>query len=394
MSNLIYLVTDDSTLSPMQETPYDNEDIFQALLEDYPALLAGEQFDSEEPRRWLLVKREMGIPDGEDRGDRWSIDHVFLDQDGVPTLVEVKRAEDTRARRLVVAQMLDDAANAVVFWPVDRMRTEFEETCKSTGLNPDDELLKHLHVSEVEEQNRTDYVESFWQDVKTNLTANKLRLVFVADTIHNELRQIVEFLNRQMDPCEVIAIELKQYISDNGAFKVMVPKVIGQTVESHNRKRGSVSSKGTDWDQDSFFSQFATRHSPDDVEVMKKIVNHYLKKDYEYYWGINTTKPSFLTQFECKNTGSIVVPISIVLSGSIIVKFDCLSRFAPFDNSQALEDLRQKYNQFSETEIPKSALNTWACHTTIEYLRETNQVQEYLDHLDWVCDEINSAITT
>jgi len=36
-----------------------------------------------------------------------SLDHLFLDEAGVPTLVEVKRSSDTRARREMVAQMLD-----------------------------------------------------------------------------------------------------------------------------------------------------------------------------------------------------------------------------------------------------------------------------------------------
>jgi hypothetical protein len=40
------------------------------------------------------VTREAGVPDGDDASDRWSLDHLFLDQDGVPTLVEVKRSSD------------------------------------------------------------------------------------------------------------------------------------------------------------------------------------------------------------------------------------------------------------------------------------------------------------
>src|SRR4051794_25314367 len=58
--------------------------------------------------------------------DRWSLDHVFLNADGVPTLVEVKRSSDTRARREVVAQMLDYAANATAYWKVDALRAWFE----------------------------------------------------------------------------------------------------------------------------------------------------------------------------------------------------------------------------------------------------------------------------
>lgn len=44
------------------------------------------------------------------RDSRWSLDHLVVDQDAVPTFVEVKRASDTRARREVMAQMLDYAA--------------------------------------------------------------------------------------------------------------------------------------------------------------------------------------------------------------------------------------------------------------------------------------------
>jgi hypothetical protein len=63
-----------------------------------------------DPRRFLLVRREAPVPDRENGGIRWSIDHLFLDQDAIPTLVEVKRSSDTRIRREVVGQMLDYAA--------------------------------------------------------------------------------------------------------------------------------------------------------------------------------------------------------------------------------------------------------------------------------------------
>ncbi len=49
----------------------------------------------------MLVSREMNVPGEEDGGARWSLDHLFLDQDAIPTLVEVKRSTDTRIRRAV-----------------------------------------------------------------------------------------------------------------------------------------------------------------------------------------------------------------------------------------------------------------------------------------------------
>ena len=42
--------------------------------------------------------------------------------------------------------------------------------------------------------------ELYWQQVKTNLLAGRIRLVFVADAIPAELRRIVEFLNARMSP--------------------------------------------------------------------------------------------------------------------------------------------------------------------------------------------------
>ena len=120
----------------MDEALYDSELLLQELLAKYPDLLAGEQINGDAPRRWLLVTREMSIPGEDDGYGRWSVDHLFLDQEGIPTLIEVKRSTDTRIRREDVGQMLDYAANAVVYWPVEQIQAEFESRCDSEGLNP------------------------------------------------------------------------------------------------------------------------------------------------------------------------------------------------------------------------------------------------------------------
>lgn len=102
MTDRIYVVTGDDTLKPMEVSPYAREDVLQRLLERYPDLLAGEQVDPDDPRRWLLVKREADITHSGDEAHRWRLDHLFLDQDGVPTLVETKIAANPELRRQVV----------------------------------------------------------------------------------------------------------------------------------------------------------------------------------------------------------------------------------------------------------------------------------------------------
>jgi len=243
----IYLLRGEGELVEMTERPYSTEDVLQALLAQHPSLLAGDQFSSSTPRRWILVAREMSLPDQEDGGGRWSVDHLFVDQDAVPTLVEVKRSSDTRIRREVVGQMLDYAANAVVYWPVDRLRATFETSCTVRGDNAD-ELVSALLDDPGE-------VEGFWDAVQTNLRAGNVRLVFVADEIPPELRRVIEFLNVQMNPAEVIGVEIRQIVGEG--MRTLVPRVVGQTEEAQQRKSpsGARIPRRTDWSWDLYGSE-------------------------------------------------------------------------------------------------------------------------------------------
>lgn len=98
-SKIFFLEDNASSLAALVEAPYDTEDILQALRARYHDLLPGDQIDPESPRRWLFVSREMGVPGEAGGGDQWSLDHLFLDQDAIPTFVECKRSSDTRGRR-------------------------------------------------------------------------------------------------------------------------------------------------------------------------------------------------------------------------------------------------------------------------------------------------------
>src|SRR5262249_35177531 len=155
-------------------------------------------------------------------------------------------SSDTRIRREVVGQMLDYAANAVVYWPVEAIRARFEEGCRQRGGDPAKELEGFLGPGAG--------AEEFWQKVKTNLQAARVRMVFVADTIPPELCRIVEFLNGQMDPAEVLAVEVKQFTGQSAGqeLKTLVPRVIGQTAEA-KRKKGSSGPGEKQWDERSFF---------------------------------------------------------------------------------------------------------------------------------------------
>ncbi|MBD0327704.1 MAG: hypothetical protein ICV68_14800 [Pyrinomonadaceae bacterium] len=225
----VFLLQSDNTLVRMNEQAYQAESLLQQLLAEHPDLLAGDQINPSVPRRWLLIGREAGVPAVADGADWWSVDHLFLDQDAIPTFVEVKRAVDTRARREVVAQMLDYAANATENWPTDRMREQLARRSADVGTDPTTDLREVIGADGDEEE--------FWNLAKSNLREGRVRLLFVADRIPASLRRIVEFLNRQMNPAEVLAIEIRQFASGgDGAIRTLVPRVIGQTEEARDAK--------------------------------------------------------------------------------------------------------------------------------------------------------------
>lgn len=121
--DLVFYRGADGRLVEMRPERYGSEDDLQRLLAEHPYLLGGQ---SGRDFRLLLVAREQGVPGAENGADRWSLDHLFVDDEGVPTLVEVKRSTDTRVRREVVGQMLDYAANGVSYWPEGSLRRIIE----------------------------------------------------------------------------------------------------------------------------------------------------------------------------------------------------------------------------------------------------------------------------
>ena len=152
MSSGVFVIRKDGSLVEMRLNEYESEATLQDYIAKYPNLLPGDQIDVINPRKWLLISKEYGIPDKIDALDRWSIDHLFLDQDGIPTLVEVKRSSDTRIRREVVGQMLDYAANASEYWSVERITATFENKCVESNARAPIELPKNFYLEEWEEE--------------------------------------------------------------------------------------------------------------------------------------------------------------------------------------------------------------------------------------------------
>ena len=224
MAERIYSYRAGNSLEPLEESPFNFEHELQSLIAEHPELLDGEQMRPGDPLRWMLITREKGIADKPDAADRWAVDHLILDQDARPTLVEVKRGENTQIRREIVGQMMEYAAHAQQTWTIDELRQALEDSAAERGRSAEEELAQLLGSdTEID-------VEAYWEKAATNLAASRLRLLFVSDNIPDELERVTTFLNEQMPDIEVLAVEIKRFKGQS--TQTLVPRVLGRILKA------------------------------------------------------------------------------------------------------------------------------------------------------------------
>jgi hypothetical protein len=382
LSGGIYVLTGDKKLAKLEERPYDSEDLLQALLADYPDILAGDQINPDAPRRWLLIKRELGVPGEEGGAGRWSLDHLFVDQEGIPTLIEVKRSTDTRIRREVVGQMLDYAANAMVYWSIQRIQASFASTCKERAVAPD--AVMREFVGPAGEP------DAFWQQVKTNLQAGRVRLLFVADEIPAELKRIVEFLNEQMDPAEVLALEIKQFA--NETLRTLVPRVIGQTAEAEQRK--GTSKTPPQWDEGLFFDNLGRALPAEQVILVRRIYDWARSLPVEIVWG-KARYGSFTLKIE--SAGARITFLTVYAGGTesggkFELDFRHWARSPAFADGHAIVNVLAKLNKVPGVSLPPDPSKPYPS-ILLSALAANNGVEEFLQVMTWCLDQIRRSNT-
>lgn len=267
MGNSLYFLKDGRAVE-MSEQPYEQERVLQDLIAQNPNIL----LRSSEPTgaRLFLVAQEFSIAEGGDSSNSYAIDHLMVDEAGTPVLVEVKRSSDTRARREVVAQMLDYASRAST-WDVGTLRDSFlKNNPDAAGTELDD--------------------DSFWGQVENSLKAERLRLVFAADQIPDSLRTLIEFLNRNLAGIEVYGVEIRQYQTQDATL--LTSGVVGGG--SADSRRAAL--RSAEWDADTFSECLLKNNRRDAVEVSRQLIDFSISAGLSYSPGHGTKFPSFLVR--------------------------------------------------------------------------------------------------
>jgi hypothetical protein len=195
---------------------YTNEEQLERLLEESPDLLP-----ADEGRPVLYLRRQFPLGSN-------TVDMVGIDQDGRIAIVECKLEANREARRMVVGQILEYAAQLR-----GMEMEEFESLMTVDPAHPFSEAVRN-RVSAVDWSE-----EQFRVGIKNSLERGSFRLVIAVNGITEELKGILEYL-RDRGGVSIEALELKQFTY--GMHEILVPQMYGQVaaVKGNGARGGQV----------------------------------------------------------------------------------------------------------------------------------------------------------
>jgi hypothetical protein len=322
---------------------YVAEGELQSLVAEQPEILADALDREGEVGAWLLIGREVPIlaeEEGESR--RWRLDHLFLDRDGTPVLVEVKRSSNPQARREVVGQMLDYAASFGVDWSAERVRSLWESRARQVAA--DDELDEFLSPTPFADDH-----DAFWAEVQTKMTAGHVRLVFVADRLAPTLVRIVEFLNQRLDQTEVLGIEVLRHAGADGR-QVYEAGVRGRT-SAVPKSKGIVSRRTPE----EFYAMLLELQGPGVVAAVRELVDLAAENGVWTTIGKGAKNPILYFNINGPD-GHAVWPLRVAAGrGRLGLDFAQLRRFPAFATEEARRSTMERLASATGQAMPKIA---------------------------------------
>jgi hypothetical protein len=327
----VYIVDKETQSTNAMKMVYckDEDKELQSILKNNFNLLPGDQIDPDVPCKWMLIRREMPVPDLSTGIDRWNIDFFFVDQNAKPTFVECKRYLDTRSRREVVGQVLEYAANGQHYWSAAAIKAHADATAKEYNTTVEDMLQSLQSVI-------ADSADAFFMEGEKHLKADEVRIVFFLEQAPVELKRLVEFLNAQMNSVEVLLVEARQY--EGNGIRVVVPTVFGFTEQIRDIKRAMATARegkaiAVDWE--SFRANAEQKNLGEQtITAIQKLYNKCKLLQADIAWGRGTVTGSFSPKWP--SISSKVAPFSVYANGRLEL------HFGSFQNSETAKAFSAK----------------------------------------------------
>jgi len=215
------LVEDSAGLRALEEG-YASEAELQTFLRRYPDLMPLEEIELNSPPL-LCIGWEVGVLSGAE-------DILYVDRNGLLSVVETKLRKNPESRREVVGQILEYAAH-MSRWSssdVEQQAERFFASGKSsdeyTNLSLEKALQRFLESDGLSVVSYDDFLRS----VQANIDQGHFRLIVAIDEVPESLLRTVEFVNRFSEHFEIYLVQLKRFRDMAREQNIFVPSLFGR----------------------------------------------------------------------------------------------------------------------------------------------------------------------
>jgi len=210
------LLIDGENIKALDKLRFTEEGRLQDYLEKYPSLIPLVEI-VEGPSDLLCIGREVTVPSG-------AIDLLFIDKDGLLTIVETKLVKNPEIRREVIGQIIE-YASFLSQWTLNDIENIANNYFRSERI-PNEFRDKTLSEVITEFSPENDFsVDSFNAEVEKNLREGKIRLIIAVDELVEPLRVTVTFLNSYSN-FEILLLQISSF-EESEARKVLIASVFG-----------------------------------------------------------------------------------------------------------------------------------------------------------------------
>jgi len=333
MAKILVIEGDKATL--LDKTKFIEEGKLQDYLENYPSLIPLGEIVEGVPDL-LCIGREVGIPSG-------AIDLLFIDEDGLLTIVETKLAKNPEARRTVVGQIIE-YASYICGWTADKVYEVANAYLKSErapqkykNLSLYEAIQKLSGISPEAEGEFS--AENFSNSIERNLRSGKMRLLIAVDELVEPLRATITFLNKNSN-FDILLLSVKNF-EESKTRKVLIPTLFGPVKPPTPPMEI--------WTEPKFLKK-VEECEKDVAETIKRLLE-FAKSNGTAEWGRGKTRGSF-TFVRFKNEARISI-FTLLSDGEIWLNFGVMWNRV---SKETLELFRAELNGIPNINIPGDAV--------------------------------------
>jgi len=338
----------------IDKVKFTEEGKLQDYLEEYPSLIPLSEI-VEGASALLCIGREVGAGQG-------AVDLLFIDKDGLLTVVETKLAKNPEARRTVIGQIIE-YASYISQWATDDV---YRIANQYLGANLD-EVMGNLS-------------EDFRSNIEQNLKNGKMRLIIAVDELIEPLRATVTFLN-SFSTFDILLLQVSSF-EESKIKKVLIPSLFGYAT-----KTTTISPPRKRWDLERFLANTRERCEQETVDTITKLYDFTNSNADSINWGTGASLGSFT--FRKLRHGTLVSIYTVYSDGSIQFNFGEMK--GKEVKEEILESFRAKLNEIPNVMVPEEAISLGKFpYIMARVLTEAVNLKNFQNTVLALCQQIES----